>query len=225
MFNLEQAIGEWRQQMTSGGITEPEVLNELESHLREDFTNQIEAGALAEAAFAAAAQRIGPAAALKNEFQKIGGLKAARVKGALLMLAGIPGPYQTTSMNTSYPHLEPRWATYLKAAAFLTPAIFLWIFSGFFIMPKLQQICRDAGVAQLAFKDGVLFLMQHNVAIVAAIVLPLILLEWRSAKWPRYRRATVGVGVFLLNAAVLVGITLMVIAALLAAPALLHHAK
>jgi hypothetical protein len=32
-----------------------------------------------------------------------------------------------------------------------------------------------------------------------AIVLLLALLEWRSSKWPRYRRATVGIGTFLLN--------------------------
>jgi len=49
-------------------------------------------------------------------------------------------------------------------------------------------------------------------------------LEWCSSQWPRYRRATIGIGAFLLNATVLISITTMVISALIAAPALLHHA-
>jgi hypothetical protein len=36
MFNLEQAISEWRRQMIAVGIKTPVPLEELESHLRED---------------------------------------------------------------------------------------------------------------------------------------------------------------------------------------------
>jgi ferritin-like metal-binding protein YciE len=40
MFDPEQTIAEWRRQMAAGGIKTPEVLNELESHLREDVEQQ-----------------------------------------------------------------------------------------------------------------------------------------------------------------------------------------
>ena len=41
MFNLEKAIADWRRQMTKGGIRAGEVLDELESHLREDIDAQL----------------------------------------------------------------------------------------------------------------------------------------------------------------------------------------
>ena len=44
MFNLDQAIVEWRRQMAAGGIRSPEVLDELESHLRDDVEQQMRLG-------------------------------------------------------------------------------------------------------------------------------------------------------------------------------------
>ena len=73
MFNLDQAIAEWRRQMAAGGIKIPEALDELESHLRDDIERQMRSGSDAEQAFAAAVQRIGRANILKSEFEKIGG--------------------------------------------------------------------------------------------------------------------------------------------------------
>jgi hypothetical protein len=70
MFNLNQALAAWRRQMAAGGIASADVLDELESHLRDDVDAQVRAGADAEKAFDAAVQRIGPAAALKKEFAK-----------------------------------------------------------------------------------------------------------------------------------------------------------
>ncbi|MDB6122600.1 MAG: hypothetical protein JWQ71_1593 [Pedosphaera sp.] len=75
MFNLEQAIVAWRQQMSAGGIKTPEPLDELESHLREDIEEQLRSGITAQQAFASAVQRIGQASALKLEFEKIGQTK------------------------------------------------------------------------------------------------------------------------------------------------------
>ena len=129
-------------------------------------------------------------------------------------------------MNTSSSNIEPRWATYVKAAAFLAPAVCLWLFSTVFLIPKLKQLCADAGGDPLpSVIRLMIFLTQHGVFISGAIILMFVLLEWRSSQWPRYRRATVGIGTFLLNAAVLISIFLMVVTALLTAPALLHHAK
>ncbi len=229
MFDLDRAISEWRRQMTAGGIKSQDVLDELESHLREEIGQQMRSGSGETQAFDAAVQQIGRAGALKTEFAKVGGASATfdRVKGILLTLAGIPNPSLATNMNTSHPNsnIEPRWATYLKAAVFLLPAVVLWFFSMIFLFPKLQQICQEAGMVLPAIYGLARFAGEHNVIICGALVLALVLLECRSERWPRYRRACVGAGVFVLNAAVLVLITLMVFMALLAAPALLHHVK
>lgn len=72
MFNLEQAITKWKQQMMVGGIKNPAVLDELESHLREEIERQTRTGVPAERAVKIATQKIGPANALKNEFGKNG---------------------------------------------------------------------------------------------------------------------------------------------------------
>jgi hypothetical protein len=41
MFNLEQEIAVWRQKMAAGGLKPMEVLDELESHLREEIEHQM----------------------------------------------------------------------------------------------------------------------------------------------------------------------------------------
>ncbi len=59
MFNLEQAIAEWRRQMMAAGVKAPVPLEELESHLRDDVQQQMKSGTGAQEAFEAAVQRIG----------------------------------------------------------------------------------------------------------------------------------------------------------------------
>jgi hypothetical protein len=73
MFNLEQSVAEWRRQMLAAGVKTQNVLDELESHLREDVERQMQSGVSAEKAFEAAFQRIGPVSSLKLEFAKVGG--------------------------------------------------------------------------------------------------------------------------------------------------------
>jgi hypothetical protein len=77
MFNLHQAITEWRRQMAACGIKSSEVLDELESHLRDDIEMQMRSGLDPQPAFEAAVQRIGQTNALTAEFKKIGGRKWA----------------------------------------------------------------------------------------------------------------------------------------------------
>ena len=77
MFNLEQSISEWRRQMLSVGVKNPEILDELESHLREDLARRMQSGESEEQAFADAVQGVGQASVLKHEFAKIGGKKSA----------------------------------------------------------------------------------------------------------------------------------------------------
>ena len=70
-LDVGQAIAEWRRAMIAGGISSPETLDELESHLRDDAEEKRARGLSAEEAFAAAVQQIGQVAALQSEFKKI----------------------------------------------------------------------------------------------------------------------------------------------------------
>lgn len=70
MFNLNQAIAGWRRQMIAGGIKAHDVLEELESHLRDEIDRQIRSGATEERAYRAAVAAIGEATTLQAEFAK-----------------------------------------------------------------------------------------------------------------------------------------------------------
>ena len=78
MPELEQRIAEWRRRLTIAGIKTPQVLDELESHLREDIELRVRSGTSAPEAFSAAVERVGHAAALKSEFEKVGGTKGTQ---------------------------------------------------------------------------------------------------------------------------------------------------
>jgi hypothetical protein len=235
MFDLEVSIIEWRRTLALGGVKSPEVLAELESHLREDVEQQTQSGTETAQAFEWAVQRIGPAAALEGEFDKVGGRKPARdrVKHALPALAGIPAHCFDTNMNTSNTsssNIEPRWATYLKAVVFAGPALCLYILLFIFVLPKLKELCyQDHGRAFPSFFTLALdltdFVRLNLLKISAAILVILGCLEWRSAKWPRYRRAAIGMGIFILNSAVLITIGMAVLIATVVASDFLQHAR
>lgn len=222
MLNLEHAIAEWRRQMLASGIKAPDVLDELESHLRDELDHQLRRGLDPQDAFQSAIQNIGQPKLLKTEFAKLFGIHEAfqRARQAVLTLAGIPDPTLAMNMNTTNARIEPGWATYLKGAVFVLPAISLWAISLIFVFPKLQQICSDAGVAIPGIYHTTRSVSDHHFLISGGLIAMFVLLEWRAAKWPNYRRATVGVGVFVINTAVLLLITTMVILAVMAAPEL-----
>src|ERR1017187_7706666 len=75
MFDLEQAITDWRKKMLAAGIKTPVPLDELESHLRDDTEQQVLSGVDLQQAFNAAVQRIGQASALESEFKKTCGVR------------------------------------------------------------------------------------------------------------------------------------------------------
>jgi hypothetical protein len=68
---MEQAIGGWRKRMQAKGLRTSELLDELESHLREEIEENVRAGLDEMSAFEFAAKQIGQAGDLKNEFMKI----------------------------------------------------------------------------------------------------------------------------------------------------------
>jgi len=89
MFNLEQAIASWRQQMLAAGLQKPVPLEELECHLREEIDHRITSGLDPENAFAAAAQTVGHGNRLQGEFQKVEDARSNRawkMKQLLVML-------------------------------------------------------------------------------------------------------------------------------------------
>ncbi len=89
MFDLEQAIAQWRRQMAAGGIGTPDVLNELESHLRDDVSEQVGAGLETSVAFEAAVRRLGEPGSLQAEFQKTGATAARRLETVAFAGGGI----------------------------------------------------------------------------------------------------------------------------------------
>jgi hypothetical protein len=105
MFNLEQAISEWRRQMQAAGVKNPDVADELESHLREDVARQVQSGESEEQAFEAAVQRVGEASLLKQEFAKLSGKKWAQLRKLKGIMAGALDP--TPSLSTFSP--GARW--------------------------------------------------------------------------------------------------------------------
>jgi len=86
MFDLEQSIAEWRQQMLAAGIKTPVPLEELESHLREEIEQQMKSGLSAQPAFGIAVGKMGQALELKREFKKTG---APMEMQKIIKLAGV----------------------------------------------------------------------------------------------------------------------------------------
>jgi hypothetical protein len=121
-------------------------------------------------------------------------------------------------------NVESWWRTYLKATAFLLPPVAIWALSCLYVVPKLKTLWRDTGFmdeTMLGFIRTSDFFMQHGALICLGVVALLSLLEWRKGAWPRYRRASVGTLVFLLNATVLILIFAMLCSAVIVAAGLL----
>ena len=99
MFNLEEKISEWRQQMLAAGIQTPVPLEELEIHLREEIGRQVQSGAKSQDAFEISVRQIGRPGPLENEFKKIGSTSMKQtVKIVAVLLLGVvlqfPGSFQ-----------------------------------------------------------------------------------------------------------------------------------
>ncbi|MDB6059182.1 MAG: hypothetical protein JWO95_3026 [Verrucomicrobiales bacterium] len=71
MFNIDNAVSEWRKQMLAAGVKNASVLNELSEHLRSDVEQQMRSGVDAEFAFSRAVERIGAASQVREEFSKV----------------------------------------------------------------------------------------------------------------------------------------------------------
>ncbi len=88
MFDLEQSIVEWWQEMLAAGIKMPVPLEELESHLREEIERQVKSGISTQQAFEISIQQIGQPKMLKSEFKKS---ERTFMRRTLIVLLGIFG--------------------------------------------------------------------------------------------------------------------------------------
>jgi hypothetical protein len=109
MFNLEQSIVEWRQQMLAAGIKTPVPLEELEIHLREEIERQMNSGTNPQLAFENSVQQIGHADELKGEFKKICGTECVLPQWGLFW-TGVLGLVMTPMLSLGMPFVSHRSA-------------------------------------------------------------------------------------------------------------------
>ncbi len=88
MFNLEQSIAEWRQEMLAAGIKTPVPLEELEIHLRDEIERQMQSGLNEQKAFEISTRQMGQPETLKSEFKKV---ERTFMKKTVIILLGIFG--------------------------------------------------------------------------------------------------------------------------------------
>ena len=86
--------------MLATGVKNPNVLDELESHLRDDVEQQMKSGLSADRAFGTAVQRMGQASSLKREFAKVGGRKWVLLRKLKGILVGRIAPVPSLSTFT-----------------------------------------------------------------------------------------------------------------------------
>jgi len=228
MFDLEQAIADWRKQMLAAGIKTPVPLEELESHLREEIEREIKSGQSEQLAFGLAGRQIGETHILKNEFAMAGETINELLKRLLCALAGIPNYQLATNMNTSNSNPERGWVTYLKSAVWIFPALFVWMGCCVFVVPKLKElssISKTELPQLIQFELAVADVIKMNFLLGALMFLTvLVLLEWRWCGWSRYRRLFFGIAGFFLNfSALFVLASLLVYAVIVASRLVQTH--
>jgi hypothetical protein len=114
LVELERSFADWRWQMLAAGLRTPELVEELELHLREEVEQQMRGGAEPTEAFAAAAARMGSPIVLQREFSKLSRW-GSRFWWLLLGIGGF-GLAQTAMLNLVGPMIFHR-----HASGFLSP--------------------------------------------------------------------------------------------------------
>ena len=177
MFDLKQSITDWRRQMLAAGIKTPVPLEELEIHLREEIGRLVKSGLAEQKAFNTAVQKMGPAQAIRNEFEKAG----VAQRGRIWMLHEI----FFLAFALLYPILVGALAFYLKNGRFSE-------------MTSSQQISCLAAAATLSFfalgmrlicgKFPVVHTKRIREAILVSVVIWLVALVALDAEgiMPRY---------------------------------------
>ena len=89
MFDPENAIAEWRRQMTAEGVGDADRLDELESHLRDEIAGNMRLGLDPARAFAISVERMGEASRLEAEFKVARDFEDSRRLRRFHVLAGV----------------------------------------------------------------------------------------------------------------------------------------
>jgi hypothetical protein len=89
MFDLDQAMSDWRRRMAASGIKSSKVLDELEGHLREDIRALASDGTPEVQAFRLAVSRLGCTDSLSIEFKKLSDTSSIAVKIGALLWTGL----------------------------------------------------------------------------------------------------------------------------------------
>jgi hypothetical protein len=142
MFELEQAIAEWRRRMQAAGVKIPAVLDELESHLRDEIEGQMRSGSSAAEAFEIASQRIGPASALSAEFQNARGLEPGKLRKWCAVAYGVELAVYTLLQARQILRAAPARDELILGVAGLiaTPAI---AYGGWRLAPRVMKIISN----------------------------------------------------------------------------------
>ena len=126
-------------------------------------------------------------------------------------------------MPPPLPSAETALATYLKAAGTIVPALFVWLFSNAFLLPKLEWLWQQTnltGSKAQSIMDASYFLAHGMQFVFGVVVILLVLLELRAGTWPRYRRTVISIVAVLFHTTVLIGLASITTAVLIAAPLL-----
>ena len=152
IFDLEQAIADWRRQMLAAGIKTPVPLEELESHLREEIGRRMKSGVTAQQAFEDSLQQIGQANLLKNEFEKVDEAKKLRERRSIQIVffasLGAVSLFVTACVVFrlgSFSEISPaQQRSGLAAVAAMVLSVCIGPFSHRFFPVILNQRMRDA---------------------------------------------------------------------------------
>ena len=134
----------------------------------------------------------------------------------------------TAQIPPKLPSPERALPVYLQAVATILPACFIWFFANIFLVPKLQYIWKIVGLTQSTAQwmmDSSYFFAQHMQYLFGAVFAVFLVLESRYPAWPRYRRTAVATVTVLFHTTVLIGVTAIATAVLLAAPLLTKKAS
>jgi hypothetical protein len=152
MFNLDQAIVDWRRKMQAGGISSSESLDELEAHLRDEVARQTKEGLSAEAAFDTAVQQFGQAETVGAEFAKTSERKARRERKLKMLCLAYAGVCYVMPLALSARHirleLDSTQLWLVVAAVALTE---ISLFSGLFLYRLLPVIPEKRIRARVQF--------------------------------------------------------------------------
>jgi hypothetical protein len=92
MFNLEQAIENWKRQLAAGGAIDSAAIEELESHLRDAVEAKMREGVSADLAFYKSLAELGETETLKGQFRAAEPFRPARARavksGAIFLIVG-----------------------------------------------------------------------------------------------------------------------------------------